>query len=122
MSTGTRAKRRSRATRTNAGFENFWDLGKFNNHDEWANHWSKLATPTLNKDFRIIHKKEMRYDDLWKAHVALMEDKCPGCKKTSNYLARVKAVEVELKASKKEVERLEGVIKEFAIKEHEEEA
>jgi hypothetical protein len=121
MSTGSRAKRRTRAIRKKAGFENFWNLGIFSNHVEWAKHWKKLATATLNKDFRVMHTKEQRYDDLWVAHKALMDKNCPGCKKTKSYRDKIKAVEDELKASKAEVERLEGVVKEFAIIEHEEE-
>lgn len=116
MSTSKRAKRRTRATRKNAGFENFWDLGKFRDHPTWATHWSKLATPLLNKDYRIITKKERRYDDLWTAHVALMDGKCPGCKKTKAYRDKIKAVEKDLRASQKEVKRLDAIIKDFAIK------
>lgn len=111
-----RLRRRTRATRSNAKFKDFWNLGVFSDHKSWRSHWKLLVTPTLNKDFRIIAKKEQRYDDLWKAHVALMDNKCPGCKKTKAYRDKIKAVEEDLKASQKEVKHLDAIIKDFSIK------
>ena len=112
----SRARRRSRKTRANQNFENFWDMEGFRDHGKWVKHWKPQVTPLLNKDFRIITKKERRYDILWEAHVALMNDKCPGCKKTKTYLERVKSVEEKLEASETERERLEEIIKELTKK------
>lgn len=116
MSTGKRAKRRTRITRANSKFKDFWNLDGFSDHKSWRSHWKTLVTPVLNKDFRVIAKKEQRYDDLWTAHVALMDGKCPGCKKTKAYRDKIKAVEKDLRASQKEVKRLDAIIKDFAIK------
>ena len=77
--------------------EQFWNLDEFKDFKSWSRYWKPRVNVTLDKDLRVDAKKAQRYDDLWDAHVALMNDKCPSCEKTEKLGEEIKRLQEENK-------------------------
>jgi len=86
---------KARQVKKKPTLDEFWDLNYFSDFKHWSRYWKPLVNIYLNKEERTLVKKARRYDDLWEAHVALKEDKCPGCEITAKLEAEVKQLASE---------------------------